>query len=136
MNPELVAERGPFSGLRVIELGGFIAAGFCGQLLADFGADVIKVEDPGAGDPIRAWGVHKLQGRSLWWPVVGRNKRCITLNLRRPEGQAIARRLILKSDVLIENFRPGTLKEWNLDPEDLRRERPELNAGRISGFGQ
>jgi crotonobetainyl-CoA:carnitine CoA-transferase CaiB-like acyl-CoA transferase len=136
MNPQPVAERGPFSGLRVIELGGFIAAGFCGQLLADFGAEVVKVEDPVAGDPIRTWGVHKLQGRSLWWPVIGRNKRCITLNLRRPEGQAIARRLILKSDVLIENFRPGTLKEWNLDPEDLQRERPELIVGRISGFGQ
>jgi len=85
---------------------------------------------------MRQWGLHKFEGRSLWWPVIGRNKRSITLDLRRPEGQILAKRLIQRADVLVENFRPGTLEEWNLDPEQLRREHPKLIVGRISGFGQ
>jgi crotonobetainyl-CoA:carnitine CoA-transferase CaiB-like acyl-CoA transferase len=128
--------RTPLHGLRVIEVGAFIAGPYCGQLLADFGADVIKVEPPGNGDPMRQWGLHKFEGQSLWWPVIGRNKRAITLDLRHPEGQALAKRLITNSDVLVENFRPGTLEEWNLDPEQLRRQNPKLIVSRISGFGQ
>jgi crotonobetainyl-CoA:carnitine CoA-transferase CaiB-like acyl-CoA transferase len=129
-------KRAPLEGLRVIELGAFIAGPYCGQLLADFGAEVIKVEPPTTGDPLRQWGVHKFKGQSLWWPVIGRNKRSVTLDMRTPEGQAIAKRLIAKSDVLVENFRPGTLEEWNLDPEKLRLEHPALIVARISGFGQ
>jgi formyl-CoA transferase/succinyl-CoA--D-citramalate CoA-transferase len=127
---------GPLDGLRVIETGAFIAGPYCGQLLADFGADVIKIEPPGEGDPMRRWGLHKKDGLSLWWPVIGRNKRSVTLDLRQTKGQALARRLILTADVLIENFRPGALEKWNLNPEDLRRERPDLVVSRISGFGQ
>jgi crotonobetainyl-CoA:carnitine CoA-transferase CaiB-like acyl-CoA transferase len=127
---------GPLSGLRVIELGAFIAGPFCGQLLADLGADVIKVEPPGIGDPMRQWGIDQKSGHSMWWAVIGRNKRSITLDLRRPEAQAIARRLIKTSDSLIENFKPGVLEKWNLDPEELRREHPDLVVARISGFGQ
>lgn len=128
--------KAPLRGVRVIELGAFIAGPYCGQLLADFGADVIKIEPPGEGDPIRQWGLHKADGRSLWWPVIGRNKRCITLDLRRAEGQDLARRLISTADVLVENFRPGTLEKWNLDPRQLRRAHPELIVTRLSGFGQ
>jgi formyl-CoA transferase/succinyl-CoA--D-citramalate CoA-transferase len=126
----------PLTGVRVIELGAFIAGPYCGQLLADFGADVIKIEPPRSGDPMRQWGLHKFEGRSLWWPVIGRNKRSITLDLRKPAGQALAKRLLRDADVLIENFRPGTLEGWNLDPDHLRREHPKLIVGRISGFGQ
>src|SRR5262245_7597351 len=106
---------GPLSGLRVIELGAFIAGPYCGQLLADLGADVIKVEPPGLGDPMRQWGIDQKSGHSMWWAVIGRNKRSITLDLRRPQAQAIARRLIKTSDSLIENFKPGVLEKWNLD---------------------
>lgn len=130
------AKTGPLAGLRVVELGSFIAGPYGGQLLADLGADVIKVEPPGSGDSMRAWGVETVDGKSLWWPVIGRNKRSVTLDLRRPEGQDLARRLALGADVLLENFRPGTLEGWGLDPEDLRRERPGLVVARVSGFGQ
>jgi len=98
----------PLQGIRIIELGAFIAGPYCGQLLADFGAEVIKIEPPGSGDPMRQWGLHKFEGQSLWWPVIGRNKKGITLDLRLPKGQALARKLIGTADVLIENFRPGT----------------------------
>jgi formyl-CoA transferase/succinyl-CoA--D-citramalate CoA-transferase len=128
---------GPLAGVRVIEMGSFIAGPYGAQLLADLGADVIKIEAPGSGDPMRVWGVQTAaSGASLWWPVIGRNKRSITLDLRRPEGQALARRLLLGADVLIENFRPGTLEGWNLDPAAIRRERPELIVARVSGYGQ
>ncbi len=126
--------KGPLAGLRVIELGAFIAGPFCGQLLADLGADVIKVEAPGVGDPMRQWGMH--QGHSIWWAVIGRNKRSVTADLRQAEGQALVRRLIKTADVLVENFRPGALEKWNLDPEQLRREQPNLVVARVSGFGQ
>jgi formyl-CoA transferase/succinyl-CoA--D-citramalate CoA-transferase len=128
--------RSPLSGIRVIEAGAFIAGPFCGQLLADFGADVIKVEPPGTGDPMRQWGLHKKDGQSLWWPVIGRNKRSVTLDLRHATGQDLARRLIRTADVLVENFRPGALERWNLDPEKLRQEHPALIVARVSGFGQ
>lgn len=122
--------------VRVVEMGQLLAGPFCGQLLADFGADVIKVEPPGTGDPMRNWGREKADGASLWWPVVARGKRSVTLDLRRAEGQDLARRLIAGADVLVENFRPGTLERWGLDPEELRRERPELIVVRVSGYGQ
>lgn len=132
------AERrdGPLSAIRVIELGSFIAGPYCGQLLADLGAEVIKVEPPGQGDPMRQWGARTASGHHLWWPVIGRNKRCITLDLRQARGQELARRLISKADVLVENFRPGQLESWSLDPADLRREHPRLIVARVSGFGQ
>ena len=110
---------GALSDLRVVEMGQLLAGPFCGQLLADFGADVIKIEPPGQGDPMREWGREKAGGRSLWWPVVARGKRSVTVNLREAEGQDIARRLIASADVLVVNFRPGTLEKWGLDPADL-----------------
>lgn len=127
---------GPLAGLRVIEMGTLLAGPFCGQLLGDFGAEVIKVEPPGQGDPMRDWGQEKAHGMSLWWPVVARNKKSITLNLRVPEGQQIARELIGKSDFLLENFRPGTLEKWNLGYDHLRGLNPGLIMVRVSGFGQ
>ena len=127
---------GALSDLRVVEMGQLLAGPFCGQLLADFGADVIKIEPPGQGDPMREWGREKSGGRSLWWPVVARGKRSVTLNLREPEGQDIARRLIAEADVLVENFRPGTLEKWGLDPAELMAADPELIVVRVSGYGQ
>lgn len=130
------AAHGPLQGVRVIEMGSFIAGPFCGQLLADLGAEVIKIEPPGEGDAMRQWGARAADGSSLWWPVIARNKRSLTLNLRHPEGQRIARQLILESDVLLENFRPGTLTRWNLDPAQLQGEHPRLIVAQVSGFGQ
>jgi formyl-CoA transferase len=127
---------GALSDLRVVEMGQLLAGPFCGQLLADFGADVIKIEPPGQGDPMREWGREKAGGRSLWWPVVARGKRSVTVNLREAEGQDIARRLIASADVLVENFRPGTLEKWGLDPADLIAANPELIVVRVSGYGQ
>lgn len=126
----------PLDDLRVIELGSLLAGPFCGQLLGDFGAEVIKVEDPGAGDPMRQWGREKSHGLSLWWPVVARNKKSITANLRTPEGQRIVRELVAKADVLLENFRPGTLERWGLSPEELWKINPKLVVTRVTGFGQ
>lgn len=122
--------------LRVLEMGQLLAGPFCGQLLADFDADVIKVEAPGSGDPIRQWGQAKTDGESLWWPVLGRNKRTITCNLRTDEGQRIIRELIAETDVLLENFRAGTLERWGLSPEELWEINPRLIITRVSGYGQ
>ncbi len=124
------------SDLRVVEMGQLLAGPFCGQLLADFGADVIKLEPPGQGDPMREWGREKADGRSLWWPVVARGKRSVTINLREAAGQDLARRLISEADVLVENFRPGTLERWGLDPADLMAANPRLIVVRVSGYGQ
>jgi formyl-CoA transferase len=118
--------------LRVIEMGQLIAGPFCGQLLGDMGAEVIKLEAPGAGDPMRGWG----QGAPVWWEVIARNKRSASVNLRTAEGQDLARRLIATADVLIENFRPGTLEGWNLSPDRLMAENPGLIVARMSGYGQ
>lgn len=117
-------------------MGQLLAGPFCGQLLADFGADVLKVEPPGQGDPMREWGREKADGRSLWWPIVARGKRSVTIDLRTSAGQDLARRLIREADVLIENFRPGTLERWDLDPTDLMRDDPSLIVVRVSGYGQ
>jgi formyl-CoA transferase len=127
---------GPLADIKVVELGTLIAGPFCGQILADFGADVVKVEDPNGGDPMRAWGRSLPKGQSPWWPVIGRNKRSVTLNLRAPEGQAIVRQLIAGADVLIENFRPGTMEKWGLGYESLAADNPGLVMARVSGFGQ
>jgi len=125
----------PLSGIRVLEMGQLIAGPFAGCVLAYFGAEVIKVEPPGTGDPLRNWRALK-NGTSLWWRAMGRNKKCVTLNLRTPRGREIARALALRSDVLIENFRPGTMEKWGLGPDDLRAEAPELVYTRVSGYGQ
>lgn len=126
----------PLADVRVVELGQLLAGPFCGQLLGDFGAEVIKVEDPGRGDPMRDWGREKPYGKSLWWPVVARNKKSVTGNLRDPRGQDLIRRLAEKSDVLLENFRPGTLERWGLGPEQLWEINPRLVITRVTGFGQ
>jgi crotonobetainyl-CoA:carnitine CoA-transferase CaiB-like acyl-CoA transferase len=120
-------------GLRVVELGQLLAGPFCGQLLGDMGAEVIKVEPPGAGDPMRVWG----QGEEkVQWEVVARNKKSVSANLRIPEGQALVRQLIGKADILIENFKPGTMEKWGFSPEVLLAEHPGLIIARMSGYGQ
>ncbi len=127
---------GPLDGLRVVELGTLLAGPFCGQLLGDFGAEVIKVEPPGQGDPMRTWGQQKVNGKSLWWPVVARNKKAITLDLRKPDGQGLLKDLVAKSDFLLENFRPGTMESWDLGYETLSKLNPGLIMIRVSGYGQ
>jgi formyl-CoA transferase len=127
---------GPLDDVRVVEMGQLLAGPFCGQLLADFGAEVIKLEDPAKGDPMRQWGREKPHGLSLWWPVIARNKKSVTLNLRHPEGQALARRLLEEADVLVENFRPGTLERWGLGYGALAERNPGLVLVRVTGFGQ
>ena len=129
------SKAGPLAGLRVVEMGQLIAGPFCAKTLADFGADVIKIEPPGAGDPLRNWRLLQ-DGTSVWWQVQSRNKRSIAIDLRSAEGQAVARRLIAEADVLIENFRPGTLEGWGMDWETLHQSNPGLVMLRISGYGQ
>ncbi|MEJ2139206.1 MAG: CoA transferase [Gammaproteobacteria bacterium] len=136
MADDEIANTGPLKDLRLIEMGTLLAGPFCGQLMADFGAEVIKIEPPNQGDPMRVWGREKAHGQSLWWPVVARNKKSVTLNLREKEGQEIARDLIAKSDFLLENFRPGTMERWNLGYEELAKINPGLIMIRVSGFGQ
>jgi formyl-CoA transferase len=126
----------PLADVRVVEVGQLLAGPFCGQLLGDFGAQIIKVEDPGRGDPMRQWGREKPYGMSLWWPVVARNKKSVTANLRDERGQDLVRRLAAESDVLLENFRPGTLERWGLGPEQLWAINPKLVITRVTGFGQ
>lgn len=128
------AGHGPLSGLRVLELGHFVAAPFCTRLLGDLGADVIKVEPPG-GDPVRQWGA-QLEGNSAWWSLHGRNKRCITLNLKHPKAVEIVLGLARGCDALVENFRPGQLGKLGLGDDVLRSARPDLVIAHISGFGQ
>jgi crotonobetainyl-CoA:carnitine CoA-transferase CaiB-like acyl-CoA transferase len=128
-----VSNTGALSDIRVVEMGQLLAGPFCGQLLGDMGADVIKLEPPGAGDPMRLWG----QGEDkVQWEVIARNKRSVSCNLRVAQGQALARRLIATADVLIENFKPGTLEKWGLAPEALHAENPGLIIVRMSGYGQ
>ena len=123
------------SGVRVIEMGQLIAGPFCGKTLGEFGADVVKIEAVGSGDPLRNWRLIK-EGTSVWWQVQSRNKKSVALDLRQAEAQAIARRLIAEADVLIENFRPGTLEGWGMAPEELHALNPGLVILRISGYGQ
>jgi formyl-CoA transferase len=126
---------GPLDGIRVLELGQLIAGPFASRLLAEFGADVIKVEPPGTGDPLRKWRMLH-EGTSVWWASQSRNKRSVTLDLRDPEGQAIARRLAAEADVMIENFRPGALEGWGLGWDTLHELNPKLVMLRVSGYGQ
>jgi formyl-CoA transferase len=126
---------GALKGLRVVEMGQLIAGPFAAKTLGDFGADVIKIEPPGAGDPLRNWRLLQ-DGTSVWWQVQSRNKRSIALDLRSTEGQDIARQLIAQADVLIENFRPGTLEGWGMDYETLSQTNPGLVMLRVSGYGQ
>lgn len=130
------AASGPLAGLRVVEFGQLLAGPFCGQLLGDLGSDVIKVENPANGDPLRQWGRSLPKGESLWWSIVGRNKRSVTLDLREEDGQAIAKQLIATADVMIENFRPGTMERWGMGYEELKKINPRLVMVRVSGFGQ
>jgi crotonobetainyl-CoA:carnitine CoA-transferase CaiB-like acyl-CoA transferase len=124
---------GPLNDIRVIELGQLIAGPFCGQLMADMGADVIKVEPPGSGDPMRLWGRGDFP---LWWSVCARNKRCVTANLRELDGQELVKKLILQADMVVENFRPGTLEKWGMSYEELSAKNPGLIMIRVSGYGQ
>ena len=126
---------GPLAGVRVIELGQLIAGPFCGKTLGDFGAEVIKIEPPGKGDPLRKWRMLK-DGNSVWWEVQSRNKQSVTLDLTQREGQDILRARVKDADVLIENFRPGKMEEWGLGYEDLKKLNPRLVMARISGYGQ
>src|SRR5262252_6112245 len=132
---QTVVPPGALNGVKVVEMGQLIAGPFAGKTLGEFGADVIKIEAPGAGDPLRNWRLIK-DGTSVWWQVSSRNKRSVALDLRAPEGQDVARRLISEADVLIENFRPGTLEGWGLGWETLSRLNPGLVMLRISGYGQ
>jgi len=126
---------GPLDGLNVLELGQLLAGPFASVLLAWLGADVIKVEPPDGGDPLRSWRqLH--HGTSLWWYSLARNKRCVTANLRETEGRDLVRRLAARSDVVIENFRPGRLEEWKLGFDDLKAVNPRVILARVSGFGQ
>ena len=125
----------PLRGIRVLELGSLVAGPFCGKTFADFGAEVIKIEPPGEGDPLRKW--RKLRnGTSLWWQVQSRNKKSVTCDLRRPEGQEVVRRLARRAHVVVENFRAGALEKWNLGWSELSRGNPKLVLVRISGYGQ
>ena len=126
---------GPLEGIRVLELGQLIAGPFTGSFLGYFGAEVIKVEQPGVGDPLRKWRM--MDGdTSVWWASMARNKKCITVNLRTEEGADIIRKLAAECDVLIENFRPGAMENWGLGPDVLRKENPGLIYARVSGYGQ
>ncbi len=126
---------GALAGIRVIEMGQLIAGPFCGKLLGEFGADVIKIEPPVGGDPLRQWRMIK-NGTSVWWQVQSRNKKSVALNLREKEGQDLARKLIAEADVLVENFRPGTLEEWGMGWDVLSALNPGLVMLRVSGYGQ
>jgi formyl-CoA transferase len=134
-DPTPTATPAALAGLKVLELGQLIAGPFAAKTLADFGAEVVKIEPPGAGDPLRKWRMLK-DGTSVWWQVQSRNKRSLALDLRTPEGQEVVRRLAAEADVLIENFRPGAMEGWNLAPDDLLATNPRLIVLRISGYGQ
>jgi formyl-CoA transferase len=126
---------GPLAGIKVLELGTLIAGPFCSRMLAEFGAEVIKIEAPDGGDPIRQWRVLK-DGTSLWWSVQSRNKKSVTLNMKDVAGQEIARRLALNADIIIENYRPGVLEKWGVGYEDLKKINPATIMVRLSGYGQ
>ena len=131
----MTQKKKPLEGLRILEMGQLLAGPFASVLLAWFGAEVIKVEPPGIGDPLRTWR-SMYKGIALWWYILGRNKKCITVNLRVPKGQEIVRRLVQHVDVVLENFKPGTMEKWGLGPEDLKRINPRVIMVRVSGWGQ
>jgi len=127
---------GPLAGVRVIEMGQLLAGPFTTSRLADFGAEVIKVETPGKGDPMREWGHHRWEGKCLWWSTLARNKKSVTANLREERGQNLVKKLVAEADVLSENFKPGTLEKWGLGPDELHKINPGLIISRVSGYGQ
>jgi len=127
---------GPLAGFRILDLTQVVSGPFCTMLLGDLGADVIKIEPPGVGDVLRQWGHRPGGGDSLWWRVTGRNKRSVTVDLRKSEGQDLVRRLAAQVDILVENFRPGTMERWGLGWAELSALNPRLIMVRISGFGQ
>jgi crotonobetainyl-CoA:carnitine CoA-transferase CaiB-like acyl-CoA transferase len=127
---------GPLSGLRAVEFGQLLAGPYVGTLLGDFGAEVIKVEPPPLGDAMREWGRLRHNDHSMWWSILARNKRSVTLNLRLEEGQRIARELATGADVVLENFRPGTMERWNLGPDNVHALNPDVIYARVSGYGQ
>ena len=126
----------PLEGVRVLEMGQLMAGPFAGTILAYYGAEVIKIEPPKTGDPVRAWRGVDADGTSLWWRSLGRNKKCITVDLRTDEGRSIARELAGKSDVVVENFKPGTMEKWKLGPEDIKAKNKDVIYCRVSGYGQ
>jgi formyl-CoA transferase/succinyl-CoA--D-citramalate CoA-transferase len=126
---------GPLDGVRVLELGSFIAGPFAGQLLGDYGAEVIKIEPPGSGDPMRQWGITR-NGESLWWPAIARNKKSVAIDVREAAGRDVVRQLIDQCDVVLENFRPGRLDEWDLGFAEMSRRNERLIMVHVSGFGQ
>jgi crotonobetainyl-CoA:carnitine CoA-transferase CaiB-like acyl-CoA transferase len=126
---------GPLAGIRVLELGSYIAGPFAGQLLGDYGADVVKVEAPGDGDPMRRWGI-TVDGEGTWWPTIARNKRSVVADLRTPEGVALVQAIAAEVDVIVENFRPGRIAEWGLDYDTVRRANPGVVMVHVSGYGQ
>lgn len=127
---------GPLEGVRMIEFGQLLAGPYCASLMGDFGAEVIKVEAPPKGDPMREWGRERVNDHTLWWPALARNKKVVTLNLRVPEGQELALQLMEKADVALENFSPGTMEKWNIGPEQAMARNPRLIFARVSGYGQ
>ena len=126
----------PLEGVRVLEMGQLMAGPFAGTILAYYGAEVIKIEPPVTGDPVRVWRGVDADGTSLWWRSLGRNKKCITVDLRTDEGRTLARELAWKSDVVVENFKPGTMEKWKLGPEDIKAKNPDVIYCRVSGYGQ
>ncbi len=128
--------KGPLAGVRIIEMGQLLAGPFTTSRLADFGAEVIKVETPGKGDAMREWGHQRWKGKCLWWSTLARNKKSVTANLREQRGQDLVRKLVVEADVLVENFKPGTLEKWGLGPEELHKINPRLIIARVSGYGQ
>jgi formyl-CoA transferase len=131
----MVDGKGPLSGLRVLELGSFIAGPFAGQLMGDYGAEVLKVESTTSGDPMRQWGINR-DGESLWWPIISRNKKSLAIDMRSPAGRDLIRRMIPHVDIVLENFRPGTLAGWGLDHAALAEINPRVIMVHVSGFGQ
>ena len=134
--PQEREAQGPLAGIRVVELGTLIAGPFGGRLLADMGAEIVKVERPGSPDPLRQWGQAQYRGRSLWWKVQSRNKKCVTLDLGAERGKELLLKLVERSDVVVENFRPGTLERWGLGFDRLVAANPRIILTRVSGFGQ
>lgn len=128
--------RRPLDGIRILEMGQLIAGPFTTSVLGYFGAEIIKIEPPKGGDPLRVWRVLDDEGTSYWWRAMARNKKSVTLDLRTDEGRAIAKQIALKADVLVENFLPGRMEEWGLGPDDLKKENPKLVYARVSGYGQ
>ncbi|KAL7277672.1 hypothetical protein ACG7TL_008603 [Trametes sanguinea] len=136
VQPVVTPQNLPLAGIRVLEIGQVIAGPFCGQLLGHYGAEVIKVEPPDVGDPLRVWRERDVDGISPWWRSIARNKKSVTIDMRKEDGRRLVKQLAIKSDVIVENFKPGTLEKWKLGPADLHPLNPSLIFTRVSGYGQ